>query len=320
MNFNENMPSKIQPMLAKIGNLPKDYENWAYEFKWDGIRAIMYWNGKNIKIESRNLLDITFRYPELTDLGKSFGENVIVDGEIIAIDNAGKPNFSKLQQRMLISENKLTKSLLSIKIYYYLFDILFFNNKNIMNQQYETRRRTLEALKINHSFCRVPPNFKGKGNVIMSVARKHELEGVVCKKLNSVYLPGKRSDDWIKVKIIKSAEFIICGFKYGKTSKDRIGSLQLGAYNAGNKLIYVGAVGTGFDVVAHKLLLGKLEAEKTEVNPFEERFDKNVNFVKPRYVAQVEYRRWPEKKILQQASYKGLRLDKSPNEINLEEM
>lgn len=320
MNLNENMPAKIQPMLAKTGTLPKDFENWAYEFKWDGIRAIMYWNGENIKIESRNLLDITFRYPELTNLGKSLGSNAIVDGEIIATDRAGKPSFSKLQQRMLISENKVTRSLLNVKIYYYLFDILFFNGENLINKKYERRRETLENLKIDHPFCRIPPNYKGKGNVIMSVAKKHGLEGIVCKKFDSIYIPGKRSEDWIKVKIVKSAEFIICGFKYGKTGKDRIGSLQLGAYNRQKKLVYVGGVGTGFDVLANKLLLGKLEAEKTNTNPFEEKFDRNVNFVKPKYIAQIEYRRWPEKKILQQASYKGLRFDKSPNEIILEEI
>ncbi|OHB50214.1 MAG: hypothetical protein A2Y10_07585 [Planctomycetes bacterium GWF2_41_51] len=313
------MPSKIQPMLAKTGTLPKDWENWGYEFKWDGIRAIMYWNGKDIRIESRNLLNITFRYPELADMGKWLGSNAIVDGEIIAIDKTGKPSFSKLQQRMLISENKITKSLLNTKIYYYLFDILYFNGTNAMAQIYEKRRNILEELKIDHPFCRIPPCYKGKGNIILSVAKKHGLEGIVCKKLNSTYITGKRSDEWVKVKIVKSAEFIICGFKYGRNSKDRIGSIQLGIYNNQKKLVFVGGVGTGFNVIENKMLLKKLEIEKTEKNPFDEKIDKDVNFVNPKYVAEIEYRRWPQKDILQQASYKGLRFDKSPDEITLKE-
>ncbi|MEN6385935.1 MAG: non-homologous end-joining DNA ligase [Phycisphaerales bacterium] len=314
-----SMPLHIEPMLAKLGTLPADYENWGYEFKWDGIRAITYWDGSKIKIESRNLLDITFRYPELADIGKWLGKNAIVDGEIIAPDNKGRPSFSILQQRMLISEKKFSKSLLKIKIYYYIFDILFLNNKNLMTSTYEKRRNILESLNIDHPFCKVPPLFKGKGSVILSVAKQHSLEGIVCKKLKSVYTPYRRSADWIKVKIVKTDEFIICGFKYVKNDKSRIGSIQLGAYDKNKKLSFVGGVGTGFAAADHKILLSKLEDEIIDKNPFDEKMEKDVKFVKPKYIAQVEYRRWPEKGILQQASYKGLRMDKSPDEIILRE-
>jgi bifunctional non-homologous end joining protein LigD len=311
------MPLHIEPMLAKLGTLPTDWENWGYEFKWDGIRAIMYWDGSKIKIESRNLIDITFRYPELSNLGKLLDKNAIVDGEIIAPDSKGRPSFSILQQRMLISENKFTKSLMNIKIYYYIFDILFFNNKNLMRQTYENRRNLLESLNIDHPFSKVPPSFRGKGQVILSVAKQHGLEGVVCKKINSIYNINKRSGDWLKVKIIKSDEFIICGFKYVKNNKNRIGSLQLGIYDKNKKLKFVGGVGTGFGAIDHKMLLSKLQDEIINKNPFTEKIEKDVIFVKLKYVAEVEYRRWPENGILQQASYKGLRLDKSPDEIVL---
>jgi bifunctional non-homologous end joining protein LigD len=311
------MPLHIEPMLANLGALPKDWENWGYEFKWDGIRAIMYWDGSKVRIESRNLIDITFRYPELSNLGKRLHKNAIVDGEIIALDKKGRPSFSILQQRMLISENKFTKSLMNIKIQYYIFDILFFNNKNLMSQTYENRRNILESLNIDHPFCKVPPSFRGKGQIILSVAKQHGLEGVVCKKLRSVYTTNKRSTDWLKVKIIKSDEFKICGFKYVKNNKSRIGSLQLGAYDKNKNLTFVGGVGTGFGATDHKILLSKLEENIINKNPFDEKMEKDVVFVKPKYVAEVEYRRWPENNILQQASYKGLRLDKSPDEIVL---
>ncbi len=254
-------------MLAKAGSLPSDWENWGYEFKWDGIRAVTYWNGKTIRIESRNLLDITFRYPELASVGKWLGDNAIIDGEIIAPDSKGMPSFSILQQRMLISENKFTKSLMDVEINYYLFDILYLNNKTLMGQTYEKRRDVLDGLKIKHPFCKVPPSARGKGAIVLSVARKHGLEGIVCKKLDSTYNAGRRSGDWLKVKIVKSDEFIICGFKYVKNTKDRIGSLQLGMYDENKRLRFVGGVGTGFAVTDHRILLAKLEAEKTPRKP-----------------------------------------------------
>lgn len=311
------MPTHIEPMLAKLGTLPKDWENWGYEFKWDGIRAIMYWDGNKIKIESRNLLDITFRYPELADLGKWLGSSAVVDGEIIAPDKKGRPSFSNLQQRMLISERKFTKSLLDINIYYYIFDLLYYEGKVLMNQSYEKRRKLLESLNINHPWTKVPPSFKGKGQTILSIAKQHGLEGIMCKKLKSVYTVNRRTSDWLKIKIVKSDEFIICGFKYVQNSKSRIGALQVGIYEKDGKLKYVGGVGTGFDAAAHKLLLEKLKPEITNRNPFKEKFSKDVFFVNPKYVAEIEYRRWPENDILQQASFKGLRIDKLPSEIVL---
>jgi bifunctional non-homologous end joining protein LigD len=311
------MPSHIEPMLAKAAALPSDWEEWGYEFKWDGIRAITYWNGTTIKIESRNLLDITFRYPELASLGIWLGANAIIDGEIIAPDGRGIPSFSMLQQRMLISENKFTRSLMDVQINYYLFDILYLNNKNLMDQSYEKRRSVLEGLKIEHPSCKVPPSARGKGKIVLSVARKHGLEGIVCKKLDSRYNAGKRSGDWLKVKIVRSDEFIICGFKYVKNSRDRIGSLQLGIYDENGRLRFVGGVGTGFSSADHGILLAKLELERTGLSPFKEKLDREVIFVNPKYVVEIEYRRWPENGIVQQASYKGLRIDKSPDEISL---
>ncbi len=313
----EPMPAHVEPMLASVGGLPRTGE-WAYEFKWDGIRAITYWNGQHIRIESRNLLDITFRYPELADLGMSLGDSAVVDGEIIALDDSNRPSFAMLQRRMHISLSTARRAMPRMRIFYYIFDLLFTNGRNIMDQRYDERRGTLEDQAIAHEACRVPPSFRGAGSKILAVARDHQLEGVICKRLGSTYQPGRRSPEWIKVKIVKSDEFIICGFKYADHPGRRIGSLQLGAYDRDMKMTFVGSVGTGFSREDHERLLAFLEPIIVPESPFQTKVDKEVRFTKPFYVAQVEYRRWPKNGLLQQAAFKGLRSDKSPHDIKLE--
>ena len=313
------LPKHIEPMLATMGKLPANSDKWAYEFKWDGIRAISYWNGRHIRVESRNLADITFRYPELHDIGPLFGDNAVIDGEIIAMDSNNRPSFSILQKRMHISASSAAQSLPEMQIYYYVFDLLFLRGHNLMDQPYNDRRHALENLNIIHPSCKLTPSYRGDGKTMLSIAKEHSLEGIVCKKIDSIYSPGTRSDEWIKVKLIKSREFIICGFKYSGDSTKKIGSLQLAAYDNNMKLHFVGSMGTGFSREDHDLLLKLLEPVKINESPFGEKVDKNVNFTKPVYIAQVEYRRWPKNGLLQQSSFKGLRTDKKPAEIWLEE-
>ncbi len=238
-------------MLGKTGPLPASSEGWGFEFKWDGLRAIIYWDGAHICMESRNRLDITFRYPELRDLGRSLGPNAIVDGEIVALDEHGRPSFSRLQQRMHVEKAASLKARLNVRIHYYLFDLLYSDGISLLNRTYAERREMLEALKVEHPSTRVPRSYRGEGEDILNVARQHGLEGIMCKRLDSLYLPGRRSGDWRKVKVVNSREFIIGGFKYVQDDKSRIGSLQLGAYDADLRLRFVGGAGTGFSEPDH---------------------------------------------------------------------
>jgi bifunctional non-homologous end joining protein LigD len=306
-------------MLAKIGVKPPEGEKWAYEFKWDGIRAICYWNSKKLRIESRNLINISFRFPELMDLGEYLGDSAIVDGEIIALDNKNMPSFSVLQKRMHISAATASRSLPKMKVRYYIFDLLFLNGENLMDRPYAHRRRMLEDLHITHAYCSVPPSHQGSGEEVIDIAREFGLEGIICKRIDSSYEAGKRSNDWIKVKLIKSREFIVGGFKYSQNSRNRIGSLQLGAFDDEMNLHFVGSMGTGFKEEDHEMLLGKLRSVLTKQSPFSEKMDRDVNFVTPVYVVQVEYRRWPDGEQVQQAAYKGLRTDKNSTEVKLKE-
>jgi bifunctional non-homologous end joining protein LigD len=309
------MPAHVEPMLARTGELPRRGE-WAYEFKWDGIRAIAYWNGRRIRIESRNLLDITFRYPELGDLGAFLGDSAVVDGEIVALDDSNRPSFSVLQKRMHISEEVAARQLPPMRIYYYIFDVLFADGRDLRDTPYQQRREILEGLGIRQRLCRVPLSYRGSGRNMLGIARDYGLEGIICKKIDSVYQAGWRSPDWIKVKLTKSEEFVICGFRYAETPGKHIGSLQLGAYDADMNLRFVGSVGTGFAEEDHQLLIELLEPQITNAAPFEPPA-RDMNFVRPIYVAEVEYRRWPKDGLLQHAAYKGLRVDKSPTDIRL---
>jgi bifunctional non-homologous end joining protein LigD len=202
-----------------------------------------------------------------------------------------------------------------MRINYYIFDLLFSNGRSFMELPYNRRRQALEDLGIAHPYCRVPPSFRGDGSAILAVAREHRLEGILCKKLDSVYLPGVRSRDWLKVKLIKSGEFAVGGFTYVRENRGKIGSLLLGAYDNNMSLHFVGSVGSGFSDYDHRFLLSILEPIKAAKSPFEEKVGKNVNFTAVKYVAEVRYRRWPKGGRVQQCTYKGIRKDKTPAEI-----
>jgi bifunctional non-homologous end joining protein LigD len=314
------VPEEIEPMLGRTGPLPESSAEWGFEFKWDGVRAITYWDGQRIRLESRNHLDMTFRYPELRDLGAALGLNAAVDGEIVALDEHGRPSFSRLQQRMHADKPGSLQVRLDVPIRYYIFDLLHLNGMTVLDRTYEQRRDLLDRLKIRHPYCRVPTSYRGTGQEILGVARAHGLEGIMCKRLDSPYRAGRRSDDWRKVKAVNAREFIIGGFKYGPNGKDRIAVLELGAYDADLRLRFVGAAGTGFSAPDHRILLRRLEPIRVSENVFYDEIDrKDVVFVTPRYVAEIEYRRRLAGGPLQQAAYKGLRIDKSAGDVLLEE-
>lgn len=316
----DTMPEAIEPMLGQSGPLPASSEGWGFEFKWDGVRAMAYWNGRSARLQSRTLADITFRYPELHDLGSHLGVNAIFDGEIVAIDERGRPSFSRLQQRMHVDKPASLRARSGIRVYYYIFDLLHFNGQTLLNRTYEDRRADLESLKIEHAFTRVPPGYRGEGRDILAVAREHGLEGVMCKRLDSLYRPGRRTGEWRKVKVVNSREFVIGGFKYVRGDTHRVGSLQLGAYDADLRLRFVGGTGTGFSAQDHRILLSRLEPVRQPHSPFADEVDaRDIVFVRPQYVAEVEYRRWPEGGQVQQAAYKGLRADKPAQDVTLEE-
>jgi bifunctional non-homologous end joining protein LigD len=318
------MPRSIPPMLAVLSNLPTDVGKYAFEYKWDGVRALTFWDGLKLRILSRNLLDITANYPELQALGRALGrKRAIFDGEIVALDERGLPSFPLLQNRMHVAhpEKSLVKK---VPILYMLFDVLFAGPKPTLDLPYTDRREILERLTLKGPCWEISPAHVGEGPNMLESARRTGLEGVVAKRLDSRYEPGRRSPSWLKTKVIFGQEFVIGGWiPQVETLTSRIGSLLLGYYEGEGRqkrLRFAGGVGSGFSEAEHAALVRELTALTRATSPFADPIPKKgALYVDPRLVAEIEYRRWPAGGLVHQAAYKGLRWDKPAQDVVKEE-
>jgi bifunctional non-homologous end joining protein LigD len=304
----------IAPMLATLAaKLPADEENYSYEFKWDGVRALLYWDGHDLHISSRNQNDITRRYPELRALTEALGnQSVVLDGEIVAMDENDQPSFPLLTRRMHAEGNKIARLVHEVPIYYVIFDLLYLNGRSLMQQPLSKRREKLEELTLAGANWRVSPAIVGEGKSMIETARRHRLEGVVAKRLDSIYEPGRRSPAWRKIKMVLRREFVIGGWSTEEGSSRRLGAVHIGYFDPKTKKFhYAGAVGTGFKSADLISMSKQLDGIASDKNPFVDPLPrKDIHFVAPKIVVEVEYRRWPMQGHLQQASFKGVRTDK----------
>ena len=316
-------PGSIAPMLASPGELPAHPQQYAFEYKWDGVRAICHCDGRQLRLFSRNLRNITSNYPELERLGEALGKTrCVLDGEIVALDEMDRPSFARLQRRMHVA--RPSDSLVrEVPIWFVLFDVLYLDGRSLLSETYEVRRGLLEETTVAGALWRVTPSHVGEGEAMLDAARTNGLEGLVAKRLDSPYEPGRRSPSWIKIKVVQSQEFVVGGWieQAGSASAgSRVGSLLVGYYDCDGKLRYAGGVGTGFDAREHARLTPTLAALAQRTSPFADPVPRRaagrvVRFVKPKLVVQVEYRRWPERGIVQHASYQGIRNDKDARQV-----
>jgi bifunctional non-homologous end joining protein LigD len=319
------MPRRVQPMLAILAaNLPHDGKNWAFEYKWDGVRAIAYKDRATWRIESRNLLDITKRYPELLALRGALGNRTaVLDGEIIALDDSHRPSFPLLQRRMHVNDaSQIARLVKTVPIAFVLFDVLYLDGKSLVDEPYTTRRQILEDLSLTAEHVQLTPSHANRGEQLLNSARKNGLEGIVAKRLDSIYEVGRRSPNWLKIKIIQRQEFVIAGWTGESTGlANRIGTMLLGYHDSDGRLHYAGHVGTGLSSKDHTPLVAKFKKLARPTNPFVEKLPaarkggNKILFLQPKLVAEVEFRRWPEGGLVQQASFKGLRADKSAKQV-----
>jgi bifunctional non-homologous end joining protein LigD len=330
----EPMPRHIKPMLAKLAHAlpPDDDESWAYEIKWDGVRALAYIENGETRLESRTLEAITHRYPELAGLGEALApHNAVLDGEIVALDENGVPRFQLLQRRMGVSrEETIRRRAEEAPATYMAFDLLHLDGRSTMALPYAQRRALLGGLGLAGPRWQAPSHHIGEGRALFELAQTRGLEGVVGKQLDSPYRPGRRSSEWIKVRNRPRQELVIGGWTPGEGRRaGGIGALLLGywdktpaqAKRSGEpqRLLFAGGCGTGFTDRELERLAGLLAPLRRETSPFEPSIggpkNKHSIFCRPELVCEVEFTEWTHEQTLRQASYKGLRDDKPSHDV-----
>jgi bifunctional non-homologous end joining protein LigD len=319
------LPEKIVPMMARLGSLPRDDEQWAFEIKWDGVRAICHSEPGRLRLHSRNLLDITPRYPEIARLNRALSHHrAVLDGEVVALDGEGRPNFGALQRRMHVSAESTVRRLArETPVTYVIFDLLWLDGHSLMELPYAERRARLAELGLGDGErWRVPDYVAGHGAQLLAATEQQGLEGVIAKRLDSTYEPGRRSQSWIKVKNLHRQEVVIGGWVPGEgRRRDRIGALLVGVWE-GDELRHIGRVGTGFTESELDRLRERLVPLQRDGSPFSPggpKIPRGAVFVEPELVAEVEFREWTEGGQLRAPSYKGLRDDKPAAAVVREE-
>jgi bifunctional non-homologous end joining protein LigD len=313
------MPELIDPMQALLaGGIPTDEDRYGFEFKWDGIRAICSWNGRSLRLHTRNRRDVTVRYPELWPVKDQLGSRLaILDGEIVAFDDRGRPSFEQLQRRMgLTAEPEVRRQMQLTPVAYLLFDILYLETVPLVPEPYVARRERLLGLGLASRHWQTPPHQVGDGQALMRASREYGLEGVIAKRLDSVYEPGRRSGAWLKVKNRLRQEFVIGGWAEGEGRRQGLpGALLVGYYEDG-RLVYASKVGTGFTDARLAELARLMKPLERDTSPFEVgRPAGRPHFVEPRLVAEVEFSEWTRGRELRAPSFKGLREDKDSRDV-----
>jgi bifunctional non-homologous end joining protein LigD len=318
----EPMPERLKPMLARTGALPRNERDYGFEVKWDGIRTILFCDHGHLRLQGRNFTDFTPRYPEVRDLARELGaRRLILDGEIVAFDDDGRPSFERLQARMhLASESAVRRRLRDTPATYVIFDLLYLDGRSTLALPYEDRRALLDGLELVGSAWRAPSYHRGEGSALLAATKELGIEGVVAKRLDCPYEPGRRASGWIKVKNVRVQDVVIGGWTRGEGGRGgSLGALAVGVVEDG-RLAYAGKVGTGFTDKTLALLARELEPLRRAESPFDGRQPpRGTEFVEPRLVAAVEFREWTKSGTLRAPSFKGLRPDKDPQECVREE-
>jgi bifunctional non-homologous end joining protein LigD len=320
----QELPDLIRPMVCRAGELPTTSRGWTCEFKWDGVRAVVYIDGGRVRIVSRNDLDITGAYPELHALGRALGARpAVLDGEIVVFDDSNRPSFSLLQQRMHVRAPAAARRLSTqIPVSYLMFDVLHLDGRSTLDRPYAERRTLLESLGLSADHWATPASYRERPSVVLDAAVASGLEGVVCKRTNSPYLPGRRTGDWVKVRAMRDQEVVVGGFTPGKGSRSGgVGALIVGIPE-GRGLRYLGKVGTGFTDVDLTELAARLEKLRRKTSPFVGELPKAqvsaATWVRPVLVGEVRFSEWTSSGRLRQPSWRGLRPDKSPANVVVE--
>lgn len=299
----------IKPMLATQAEEIFNKANWIFELKWDGYRALANISNGKIDFYSRNGISYKHKFASIYQNLKAIPHDVILDGEVVVLDEEGKPQFNKLQNYQTDPSGELR---------YYVFDILFLNGHNIMHMPLLERKSLISQVIEDIPQVYYCDHVESMGKAFFEQAINAGMEGVIAKKADSQYHPGARSDYWLKIKAFDSQEALICGYTEAKESNSPFGSLILGMYRE-KELVYIGNVGTGFNVQSRKDLYEKFKPLIIKKSPFKNKINlkgRKATWLEPELVCEVKFSEWTKSGNMRHPSYKGLRFDKVPAEID----
>jgi bifunctional non-homologous end joining protein LigD len=313
------MPQTLSPMLASIADAPPQGDDWLYEIKWDGVRALCFIEDKQLRILTRTGHRCEQQYPELTVLPHAVdASDAILDGEIAVLDDKGRPGFNLIQPRIHVTDpNTIAHLARKTPVTLFVFDLLYLDGHDLREAPLAERKRLLAEVFHPSGNLRLSEAFQTNGAEMLEAAKHNGLEGIVAKRAGSKY-ESRRSRDWMKIKAVNQQEFIICGFTHGE--REYFSSLVLGLYEDG-KLVPVGQVGTGFDEKSLPKIYGRLEPLITKTSPFEQapkRALRKITWVKPELVCEVKYLEITPDGQLRAPVFLGLRDDKPAKETVLE--
>lgn len=309
-------------MLATAGELPSgaDEERWAFEMKWDGVRAVVYLDRGDLRVMTRNDREVAATYPELRALAAELtGHRMVLDGELVAFDERGRPSFGELQARMHVQAPS-RELLRRVPVSLLVFDLLHLDGTTLVPLPYDDRRVALEDLDLAGERWAVPPAFDGHAADALAASQAQGLEGVLAKRHDAPYLPGRRSPTWIKVKHLRMQEVVVGGWSPGQGRRaGGVGSLIVGIPDGAGRLVYAGHVGTGFTDRFLAELTARLRADETDESPFAEPLPrmhaKDAHYVRPLLVGEVSFSEWTRDGSMRHPAWRGLRPDKGPADV-----
>ena len=321
------MPTIIHPMLATSASKAFNDPDWLFEIKWDGYRAVAFIEDGRVRLVSRNQNDLTAQFSELKSLPQFVkAGSAILDGEIVALDDEGRPLFSLMQQRTGFQPGKRRLPRREgVPVVYYAFDLLYLDGLDLRRVALDERKRLLQEKIVAGGVIQFSDHYAEKGLDLLEAAKRRGLEGIVAKKRGSAY-EEKRSTNWLKIKITQRQECVIGGYTDPEGSREYFGALVLGLYDPRGRLIHVGQAGTGFDQKTLKEIFAGLQPLKTKQNPFYGEIGglRKVHFVRPELVAEIKFAEWTHETAeggmkLRAPVFMGLRFDKPAQECRLED-
>lgn len=312
------MPDIIHPMLATLVDGPFSDPDWIFETKWDGFRSVCFISRGQARFVSRNQIEMTPQYPELAEVAKQIdAKEAILDGEIVALDEHGRPQFQLLQNKLRIRSGSYAKAR-TAQIAYFVFDLLYLDGYDLMPCPVVERKAMLEQVLRPASFIKYSDHVEGEGELFFHEVQKFDLEGLIAKRAGSKYVQ-KRTSDWLKVKTVKRSEVVVGGYTQPRGARSHFGSLVVGLYRDG-KLHYVAHVGGGFNERTLTQIYKLLQPLKTAQSPFavKPKTNEPVQWVKPKLVAEMKFSEWTADQRMRHPVFIGLREDKKPEDCTFE--